>query len=380
MRRPLRLLFVLPDLDGGGAQRVTLNLLGALDPTRHAVTLLVLNAPGALSPGVPAHVRLIHCPPRLGLRYGALATICYSLFHDVLIGALETRATFYVHRAARLLRKPAIAWVHIAFEDYANGMSARNRQRSRAAYRDLSDLVFVSEGARRSMARWLGCERDSWRVIGNAFVPQPPAGTEPQEQAALRQRMQRRRSLLGIGRLETRKGFDLLIAAAAQARQAGADFDLIILGSGPLREELLAQAARLGIADRVFLPGFVAQPIAWLRCASAYVLSSRIEGLPTTIIEAMSARAPVIATDCPTGPAELLADGAAGLLVPVDDAAALAAAIVKLLADDALADAFREAGARRVQAYAPALIAAQWQQLFDEAVAKRGVLSVAVQR
>lgn len=365
--RRLRLLFVLPDLSGGGAQRVTLNLLAALAPERYAVTLLVLEHPGALSYAVPPQIRLLHAPPSPGRRRSKLAVLREALRHDVLIAALEERATYYVHFAARLLRKPVIAWVHIAFGERAQAMSKAHCRRSRAAYRDIRHLVFVSEGARRSMAQWLGREDPRWQVLPNAFIP-TVYGDDDARAPALLARMSQRPAVLGIGRLEPRKGFDLLIDAAAQALNAGADFDLVILGEGALRGALQQQAQRLGIADRVFMPGYVDDPLRWLRAAKLYVLSSRLEGLSTTIIEAMSVGTPVIATDCPSGPAELLADGA-GLLLPVDDAAAMARAIRRLLSEPQTCAQFAARGHMRVLAFEPQSVASRWEALIAEATA-----------
>jgi glycosyltransferase involved in cell wall biosynthesis len=361
-----RLLMVLPDLAGGGAQRVTLRLLRSFDPQRFELSLLVLDGPGELSLYVPGNVRLIHVPRRFGLRLGKLATLWHGLRADVLIAATELRASFCVHFAARLLRKPAVGWVRIAFGEYAAQLSERNRRRARRTYGDFQRLVFVSDGARESFQRWYGERRDSWVTIFNPFdaeeIEAPLRAAEAKPPRPL---------LVGIGRLEARKGFDLLIRAAGIARRAGADFDLAILGEGPLREALRAQAAQQGIGDRLLMPGFVHDVSAWLRRSSAYVLSSRIEGLPGTILEAFAAGAPVIATRCPHGPEELLQQGACGRLVAVDDAEAMAQAITELLASPSLCRELSLLGHRRLRDFAPATILPQWQALIDGLLPQR---------
>lgn len=364
-----RLLFVLPNLDGGGAQRVTLSLLRAFDPARYEISLLVLKGRGELSPYVPPQVRAIYPSvwlQRGGLLGARLAVCLHGRNHDVLIAALEMRTTFCVHGAAKWLGKPAILWVHIAFGMWAKGLGARQIRRSRAAYRDIPNVVFVAEGARRSMAEWLGFEQPGWRVIPNPFNPAGYATSElTGAQSALRERMSRRRTLIGIGRLEKRKGFDLLIDVAAKLVREGIDVDVVILGEGKLREELAERAQALGIGDHVFLPGFVHDPLEWLRAATVYVLSSRLEGLPTTIIEAMSVGTPVVATDCPSGPRELLDGGSAGLLVPMDDPEAIAAAIRRVLASDALRTELIDAGHRRARDFEPANVVTKWDGIFE---------------
>jgi glycosyltransferase involved in cell wall biosynthesis len=108
----------------------------------------------------------------------------------------------------------------------------------------------------------------------------------------------------------------------------------VILGTGEkadARKELLALAAELGVAGDVELPGWVENPYAWMARASAFVLSSAWEGLPTALIEALACGCPVVSTDCPSGPAEILEGGRHGPLVPVGDDAALADAVLGVL-------------------------------------------------
>jgi glycosyltransferase involved in cell wall biosynthesis len=136
--------------------------------------------------------------------------------------------------------------------------------------------------------------------------------------------------ILGIGRLERQKDFGTLIQAFAQVRRQQ-DCRLMILGEGPLRSQLEALAADLGLKEDVALPGFVENPYAYLLRAGLFVLSSLFEGLPTALIEAMALKVPVVASDCPSGPREILDEGRYGPLVPMGDATALAAAMLKAL-------------------------------------------------
>jgi glycosyltransferase involved in cell wall biosynthesis len=136
--------------------------------------------------------------------------------------------------------------------------------------------------------------------------------------------------ILGVGRLEPQKNFPLLIRASSLILRRR-PVRLIILGDGVLRAELEHLAQSLGIGEHVCFPGFDANPFRYMRRASVYVMSSSWEGLPTTLIEAMACGAPVVSTDCRSGPREILLDGKLGRLAPVDDAEALASAIVETL-------------------------------------------------
>jgi glycosyltransferase involved in cell wall biosynthesis len=121
-----------------------------------------------------------------------------------------------------------------------------------------------------------------------------------------------------------------LLHALARVRRER-DVRLVVLGRGPLRERLSELAAELGVGEAVRMPGVVANPFAYLARASAFVLSSAWEGLPNVLLEALACGCPVVATDCPSGPREILADGRHGRLVPVADPEALAAAILATL-------------------------------------------------
>jgi len=134
--------------------------------------------------------------------------------------------------------------------------------------------------------------------------------------------------ILAVGRLHRQKGFDVLLEAFAKAR-AEVDCRLVILGEGPERAALAAQSERLGLAYDIDMPGFSENPFPLMAQAGAFVLSSRWEGFPNALVEAMACGAPVIATDCPSGPHEIL-DGIAPL-VPVDDADALGRALIATL-------------------------------------------------
>lgn len=151
--------------------------------------------------------------------------------------------------------------------------------------------------------------------------------------------------VLGVGRLDPQKDFATLIDAFALLR-AGRDCRLLILGEGRLRGELEAQARRLGLGDRVALPGFVDNPYAWMSRAALFAVSSRWEGTANALIEAMACGTPVVATDCPNGPREVMEGGRHGPLVPVGDAPALAAAMVATLDAPLPAQTLRAATAR----------------------------------
>jgi len=166
--------------------------------------------------------------------------------------------------------------------------------------------------------------------------------------------------IMGVGRLGQVKGFDVLLQAFARVRKHR-HCRLLILGDGRLRAELEALAARLGVADDFALPGFDPNPYRYLTRAALFVLSSRREGSPNALTEALALGTPVVSTDCPSGPRELLADGEVAPIVPVDDVEALAAAMERTLVEPG------DPGRRQVavEEYTVETCAARYHALFQ---------------
>jgi glycosyltransferase involved in cell wall biosynthesis len=164
-----------------------------------------------------------------------------------------------------------------------------------------------------------------------------------------------------VGRLEYQKGFDLLLQAFALAAPRHPDWRLQIWGEGPLRHELEAAIAALGLANKASLGGLTATPGGWLATAGVFVLSSRYEGFPNALGEAMAAAIPAIAFDCDFGPADMIADNHNGLLVPAGDVVAMAAALDRLLDDAALRRRLGSAAQTAAAQYAPDAIFMRWQ-------------------
>ena len=147
--------------------------------------------------------------------------------------------------------------------------------------------------------------------------------------------------ILAIGRMKKVKDFSTLLRAFARLLDRR-PARLIVLGEGRLRPSLLSLARELGIAEQVDFPGFQENPYAFLAKADLFVLSSRHEALPTVLIEAMACGCPVVSTDCPYGPREILEDGRLGPLVPVGDPEALAEAMARVLDEPPSQDLLRE--------------------------------------
>jgi glycosyltransferase involved in cell wall biosynthesis len=218
----------------------------------------------------------------------------------------------------------------------------------RRLYRRADGVIACSGGVREDLVRAIGVPAARTRVIYNACdVERVRRLSRLEPDLALEWNTP---TIVTVGRLVRQKGLPVLLDAFAQvARRRSCQ--LVMLGDGEERAALARQAARLGIADRVVMPGFRRNPFAVMARGRAFVLSSLWEGFGTVLIEAMACGVPVVSTDCPSGPREILADGQAGVLVPPGDSGALASAIVQALEDEPLRDRLTRAAARRVEAF-----------------------------
>lgn len=174
--------------------------------------------------------------------------------------------------------------------------------------------------------------------------------------------------MVAAGRLVPQKGFDLLIQAFARVVAEHPEWRLRVIGTGPRRSQLAGLIDQYGLGDHVALPGRTDQLERELTAASVFVLSSRFEGLPMVMIEAMTHALPVVAFDCPTGPRDVLRDGVDGVLVPPRDVDALAAALGRVIADRERRVRMGKAAAKAARAYAAELVMPLWEDLFAELV------------
>jgi len=160
------------------------------------------------------------------------------------------------------------------------------------------------------------------------------------------------------------KGFDRLLAACADLAHKHANWQLIILGEGEMRSELEQQIKTLGLTGRVRLKGFVSNPFATFRESEFFVMSSRSEGFPYALLEAMSSGLPAVAMDCATGPREIIRDGVDGILVPNGDVKALVAAMDHLISEPGERQRLAARAGEVVARFGIDQVVAQWEALF----------------
>ncbi|QID19699.1 glycosyltransferase [Nitrogeniibacter mangrovi] len=337
---------------------MVLNLVDAFAACGYGVDLLAIRADSAHLGQLPAGVELID----LGVRHSGLAIFPLARYLRRVRPAALLAAKDRAIRAAVLARRLAGTSTRIVGRLGTN-LSAALEGRAgvsrwlrvapmRWIYPSVDTVVCVSEGVREDTARLTGLSAGQLTVIRNPVVTPRLASLAAEAVDHPWAHGAEVPLILGAGRLTEQKDFDTLVRAFAIVRRQR-PARLVILGDGRLRGRLEARIAELGLGEDVALPGFTPNPYAWMARASLFVLSSAWEGSPNVLTEALALGTPSVATDCPSGPREVLAGGRFGPLVPVGDAEAMGAAMLATLADplpgptlrSAVADYHRDASA-----------------------------------
>ena len=328
--------FFLPSLNGGGAERIILNLMQGITARGLPVDLVLSAAKGPLLSHLPPSVRLVDLhAPRVLRSVGPLAEYLRRERPRALVSSMNY-ANLVAIWAARLAGRgtPVVVTVHTT-PSHSRPQQSRPSARLwplllRMFYPWAASVVAVSRGAADDLAHWSGLPRNRVEVVYNPVIT--PAALAAAEQPPDHPWFAPGQPpvIMGVGRLTAQKDFPTLLRAFAEVRRKRAA-RLIILGEGEDRPSLTALAAELGVTQDLDLPGFRDNALAYMASSALFVLSSAWEGLPTVLIEALAVGTPVVSTDCPSGPREILQDGRLGPLVPVGDVHALAGAMVETM-------------------------------------------------
>ena len=365
--------FLINSLTGGGAERVMSTLLDGSQPwcERYDLHLILLDREPDAYP-LPGWLT-VH---RLDSRFSLLRSLRLALpllrrLKPVACISFLSRSNFVAIAAARLFGFKAIISERVSPSSHHRHMLGGRvaRLATRLAYPQADRIVCPSAGVAHDLARNFAARKTT--VIAN-----------PLDAAMLAERAARphhwqpdKPFIVAMGRLVENKNVSLLLAALAAAR---CDQHLVLLGDGPLRQQLEAQAAQLGLADRVHFLGFVENPFPLIATARFFVSSSDAEGFPNALVEAMALGVPVIATNCRSGPSEILDEdetlaidalhhGRYGLLVPPGDPAALATAI-ETMAGETVQTRYRKAALQGVRRFDRASFLQRFWQVVESEI------------
>lgn len=332
----------------GGVERMMNALIAGMLESGHPVDVLVLKRRGGHYAAIPEGANVIP----LGTDHAAMAVPALVRYlratRPSALLAAKDRAGRAALRARHRAGVPTRVIVRIG-NTLSESLAGRGWLRSllrywpiRRWYPRADAIVAVSRGVADDVVATSGADPARVHVVRNPVVSpelERLAANEPthawfdEPDSSV---------LLGVGRLTRQKDFPTLLRALSRVRERTAA-RLIVLGEGEDRAELERLAGELGLADAVDFHGFVDNPYGWMRRADLLVLSSAWEGSPNVLTEALYLGVPVVATDCRSGPREVLDDGRYGPLVPVGDDAALARAIEATLAKPLPASTLREA-------------------------------------
>ncbi len=371
-----RLAFIINSLTGGGAERVFCRLIEGLQTRlRDCESEIVLldDEPHAYTPPDFVPMRTLASDRNSAASVARLAAEMKRFRPHAAVSFLN-RANCANVLVGRLCGYRTVISERVFTADhFGDGPAAQlKRAVTRELYRRADVVLAVSEGVRRGLVEACGLPAERIDVIPNpvdAARIRTLAAQEPE--TALPDRF-----IVSVNRLNANKNVSLQLEAM---RRSGLSHHLVILGDGPERERLQAQALALGLAERVHFVGFSTNPFAIVARADMFLSTSNAEGFPNALAEALALGVPCVSTNCRAGPAEILADDPTlkvsqmhparyGVLTPVRDAEACAAAL-RFLAQPAQRALYSRRASRRAAAYAPATVIERYWQAISRAMA-----------
>ena len=351
-----KLLLTIPALGAGGAERVMTTLANHWTSKGWDITLLTYEKAG-VEPfyELNSKVKLV--------QIDALSLNKYKLFWDVLKRVFKIRQFIKKAKPDVVLSFSSANNIVTLWAKMGTGVSTIVSERIDPTAHDISVIKKIVRDwmyrfADKVVVQTLRIQRSLPKHSRkqSVVIPNPLILTGLKADY-------KKKTVVAAGRLVEQKGFDILVKSFATI---SSDWNLVIWGEGPERERLNKLINLLKLQDRVTLPGITKDLSQAMIDGSIFVLSSRFEGMPNALAEAMSLGLSVIATDCPTGPRELIENEEDGFLVPVDDIEALAQAMQRLMQDEKMRAGLGQVAAKKMKAYDIISIAGVWEKAFNE--------------
>lgn len=370
-----RLAFYIPNLSMGGAEQVTVSIVNGLADRGHDIDLLISDPSGELRSeihddvnvvvfgnvrlpiaGIGAHVRDI----ARYIRQTEPAIIIPQMLHASVVCLV---ASLLVAADTRI-----VPTAHCSLER-APPESLKSRIVRALAprlYSTADHVIAVSEGVANDVAETLSVPPDRISVLNNPVDIEAvhERGTESSDHPWLEE--PDLDVILFVGRLADQKDLKTWLRTFERVHKQAPATRGIVAGTGPRRDSLKRLAADRGLSDLVSFPGFVDNPYAFMSRASVFLLTSQYEGLPTVLIEALACGCPVVATDCPSGPREILDGGQYGRLVPVNAEGELADAVLSTISDPPPAQLLRA----RANRYKPKRILDKYERFITSQISQ----------
>ena len=328
-----KVAFLLPTFNGGGAQKVVLTWLEYLDQTRFEPVLIVRKKEGPLLSKVPQNITIIELhSTRIRYAIKALARVLNEHHFDTVFSTLNYMNVALLMALKHLKSRPKIiireANVPSQVFAHEKGLRMRLVKRFMKRYYPKADLVIAQcDAMREDIMKTL--KLNSTKVI---TLYNPIDLSKLPTTYRFNPYKTHRYNFLAVGKLTHQKGFDLLLEALVEVVKRHPNAHLTILGDGPLKENLTKQMRHLNLESVVEMKGYMTDVSAYFHYADAFVLSSRFEGFPNVLLEALAHLTPVVSTDCLSGPSEILIDPAYdGYLVTPNKVSSLVEGMKKMI-------------------------------------------------
>jgi glycosyltransferase involved in cell wall biosynthesis len=365
------LSFFIPDLTVGGAEQVVVNIVNGLSSRGYNVELLLSRTEGKLQFKLAESVRVVKLSPS-PLPIAGVATHIPDLVNY--LSRREPAALFphlnhtsivsLVGKKLSVVDTKIIPTQHSSFgvslDKNAKGWVVQKL--ATRLYPSADEMIAVSNGVADTLVQQMSIQREDISVLHNPVEVEAirdqadePVDHEWVEDSEVE-------VILFVGRLAEQKDLETWLRTFEKVYSKNPNTRGIIVGQGSERKKVTAVAEELGISDVVSIPGYVDNPYRFMEQASVFLLSSRYEGLPTVLIEALACGCPIVSTDCPSGPREILVDGEYGKLVPVGEPNELAEAVIETLADPVASDKLRDRG----DDFSPEAVFNQYERFIEE--------------
>jgi len=366
----INVLFVLSSLGGGGAERVAVNVVSALHGQGFNFSLALMKNEGVYFEEIPSGIQVYDLEKGNGIalpvsirRVVNLTNLVSRLKPEIVLSFLWScniraiLAKFFSSSKAKFI---------ISERTYIEKDVRRLQDKVGIAftYRFADKIIAVSEGVRDGLIKYFKVLPDRITTIYNPFdleeIKKKAGEPLPAEFRNLS-----RPWVVSAGRLSYEKNYSFLLKAYAEYKKVSGEGTFIIMGKGEMEDELKTIARKLGIENSVYWAGFQKNPYSIMKNSDVFVLGSHYEGFPNVIVEAMATGVPVISTDCPSGPSEIITNYLNGILVPVNDTEKLCKAILEVLKNPDLRQKLIAEGYKRAADFSLDKIIPQYRNLLE---------------
>ncbi len=344
-----KIFFLVPSFRGGGAERIVLNLVNNLDKTKFEVGLITISGEGEYKNLLSKEVEHFNLGKKKARQaIFSLIKLLKKEKPDVVMGAVIQSTiilyltSFFIPKGIKIMNR-----LENFYSKTVKGQKFVQKMLFQRALEKSNHIITISNEMEESLRKNIKISKGQIKTIYNPIdlehikkAAQEEVSNDLPESGPI---------VVSCGRLTEQKGFEYLIKAFQKVKNNYSDAQLLILGQGELKDSLQELARSLDIKDSVHFLGFKENPFKYIARADIFVLSSLWEGFGNVLVEAMACGTPIVSTDCPSGPKEILENGENGKLVKTEDVGSLADGIVDLLKDKDLQEKYKESGRRRAQ-------------------------------